>query len=366
MTTAWRWLRRQLRAHNAPLRFCLRLTAAALIAFALMQFWTLPLRGLWAVLTAVVVIQSSIGGSLRVTTEYVIGTLAGAVYASAVGLLFPHTTTLELMGVLALAVAPLAFLAARSPSFRVAPFTAIIVLLLSGQFGESPVASALTRLGEVVLGGGVAVFVSLLVLPDRAHVFGIDAAKRALNQLADALPRVLAGLARPIEENTMQVLQDGVGRAVSAFETTIGEVERERQIGLPLRPDPGPMSRTLLRLRHDLVILGRAAATPLSDAFAQRLEPFLSAVATAGQQELRSCAGALTSRQALPDVTRFEAAIDAYVAEVAGMRRAGLTLPLAENEAEQLLAVGFALDQMRRNFRDLLRVIKEWSQEFAR
>jgi uncharacterized membrane protein YgaE (UPF0421/DUF939 family) len=41
------------------------------------------------VLTAVVVTQVSVGGSLRATLDYVVGTLAGAVYAAAVGVLAP-------------------------------------------------------------------------------------------------------------------------------------------------------------------------------------------------------------------------------------------------------------------------------------
>ena len=118
------------------------MTVAALLAFALAQVWNIPLHGLWAVLTAVVLTQISVGGSLHATTEYVLGTMGGAVYAAAIAVLIPHTTELALAGVLALTIAPLAFAAAVSPSFRVAPFTAAIVLLIwrparrrSGQIG---------------------------------------------------------------------------------------------------------------------------------------------------------------------------------------------------------------------------------------
>ena len=157
--------RARLSPYRAQLRFCLRMTAAALLAFALAQIWNIPLNGLWAVLTAVVVTQMSVGGSLHATTEYVLGTISGAIYAAAIGVLIPHTTTLALAGVLALTIAPLAFAAAVNPSFRSAPFTGAIVLLIAGQVGEGPIESALYRLLEVALGGGVAVVVSLLVLP---------------------------------------------------------------------------------------------------------------------------------------------------------------------------------------------------------
>lgn len=362
MIAAWAWLRKQILARKAQLRFCLRVSIAAVLAFALMQFWTLPLRGLWAVLTAVVVMQTSIGGSIRATTEYVIGTMVGAVYASILGVLIPHSTTLALTAVLALAVAPLAYLAALSPSFRVAPFTAMLVLILAPQFNESPVTSALTRLGEVVLGGIVAILVSVLVFPQRAHGLGLDAARRALNQLADVLPKLLGGLTHQIAADDIQAMQDGAGRAVTAFQTVIDEARREQFIGLPLQPDPGPFSRTLLRLRHDVVILGRAASAPLPDAIARRLEASLSAVGKTAGNELRACAAAMAGRKPPPDDLELEQAIDTFATELASLRSEGLTIPLSATEAEQLFAASFALEQLRQNFRDLVRAVTDWSR----
>jgi len=356
------WLRDRIGARKAALRFCIRLTAAALLSFALMQFWTLPLRGLWAVITAVVLMQMSIGGSLRATTEYVIGTSVGALYASVVGVLVPQHTMLQMMGVLALAVAPLAYLAALSPSFRVAPFTAVIVLLLSGQFGESPVASAFTRVGEVVLGGAVAILVSLLILPDRAHGLGLDAARRALYQLADAFSVIVMGCTKPLAGDAIRDMQDEAGRAVTAFQGMIDEAQREQLIGLAPRPDPGPLSRTLLRLRHDLVIIGRAAASPLPESMARPLESSLTAIAATGRDELRAAADALAARKAPPDTARFEKALDSFAAELTALRREGLTIPLSTSEAEQLFALSFALEQLRQNFRDLARAIGEWAK----
>jgi len=361
------WFATHILARKAALRFCLRTTVAALLAFGLMQFWALPLRGLWAVLTAVVVMQMSVGGSLRATTEYVVGTFAGAIYGSALGVLVPHTTTPEMIGVLALAVAPLAYLAALTPSFRVAPFTAILVLLLANQFGQGgPIASALTRLGEVVLGGMVAVLVSILVFPERAHGLGLDKARRALEQVADALQFLLTGFSRQIADDDILSVQDGVGRAVTAFQTVIDEARREQLIGLAARPDPGPLSRTLLRLRHDLVILGRAASAPLPFVLAERLEAHLDAVSAATGDWLRGCGAALASRRPPPDTGDFEAALDTFAAEFATLRREGLTRPLSGAEVEHLFALSFALEELRQNFRDLSRCVGDWAQPYAR
>ena len=172
----WRLVHGRACAHRAHWRFCLRVTVAALAALALVQTFRFPLHGLWTVLTAIVVTQVSIGGSLRATVEYMIGTLGGAIYAAALGVLIPHTAAASQAVVLALAIAPLALAAAINPSFRVAPFSAVIVLLIGGDIGASPIGSAVTRVSEVAFGGLVAIVVSILVFPERAHRLSLEAA----------------------------------------------------------------------------------------------------------------------------------------------------------------------------------------------
>src|SRR5271157_2387141 len=149
MDNLWRPVRDRLRAYRAQIRLCLRMTVAGLLALAVVERFPFPLHGLWTVLTAIVVTQTSVGGSLRATIEYMIGTLGGAVYAAALGVLIPHTTATAQALVLALSVAPLSLAAAINPSFRVAPFSAVLVLLIGGELGESPIASAVTRVSEV-------------------------------------------------------------------------------------------------------------------------------------------------------------------------------------------------------------------------
>jgi uncharacterized membrane protein YccC len=245
LSFAWNRAAAQVKAHRAQLRFCLRMTVAALLAFALTQLLAIPLHGLWAVLTAVIVTQISVGGSLRAATEYVVGTQGGVAYATLVGVLVPHATPLALAGVLALTVAPLAGAAALNPSFRVAPFTAVIVLLISNELGEGPLESALYRLLEVALGGAVAVTVSLSVFPERAYGLGLDAAARALDQLAQVLPALLGGFSRKLDLDEVRRIQDATGEAVANCQAIAAEAKRERFVNLGAEPDPGPLARTL-------------------------------------------------------------------------------------------------------------------------
>lgn len=356
---AWTRARAWLGPYRAQLRFCLRMTAAALLAFALAQIWNIPLNGLWVVLTAVVVTQMSVGGSLRATSEYVLGTIGGAVYAATIGVLVPHTTTLALAGVLALTIAPLAFAAAVNQSFRSAPFTGAIVLLISGQFGEGTVESALYRLLEVALGGGVAVAVSLLVLPDRAFGLGLGAAARLLDLLAELLRELLEGFTRNLDAAGTTRMQQEAGRALAAFQAIVAEAKSERTINLVAEPDPAPLALTLLRLRHDVVIIGRAAVAPLPKTFAERLGALLARAAECTSDYLHESASALRSRRPPPPLKPMEDVLAAYNAEIAALRSEGLTRGLSIAQAEQFFTLGFALEQMYRDCADLGRCVQE-------
>jgi uncharacterized membrane protein YccC len=363
--TSWIRMRALFRAYRPQLRFCVRMTSAGLVTFVLAQMITLPLHGLWAVLTAIVVTQASAGGSMRATAEYVIGTLGGAVYAAVIGVFIPHATAISQAGVLVLAVAPLAFVAALNPSFRVAPFSAVLVLLLSGQFGEGPIGSAFARISEVALGGAVAVAVSLLVFPERAHRLGIKAAVRILQELARSVPDLLAGFTRPLDPGENRRRQDEIGRALAGFQAIAEEVKHEPFARFIAEPDPGPLSRTLLRLRHDLVLIGRAAATPLPDSIAQRLAPLLDSLGTAASDFLHQCATALSQRHPPPALETMEAALQDYTSDVSALRSEGITRTLATDEAERLFALGFALEELHGNFRDLERCVKDYARRKA-
>ena len=70
ISNAWKRLRIQIRDLRPQLRLCLRVTVAALVSFVLGKSLNIPFGGMWAVLTAVVVTQMSVGASLKATIEY--------------------------------------------------------------------------------------------------------------------------------------------------------------------------------------------------------------------------------------------------------------------------------------------------------
>jgi len=362
----WKRLREAVVTYRPQLRFALRMTVSGLVALTIARSLNLPLHGLWVVLTAVVVTQMSVGGSLRATIEYIVGTFGGALYAAVIGILIPHATVPAQNGVLALTIAPLAFAAAFNPNFRVAPFSAVLVLLLAGQLGEGPIESAITRLAEVALGGAVAVVVSLLVFPQRAHRLGAQAAAQALERMARALPELLQGVSRQLHAGTIARIQNHIGASVTAFQDIAAEARRERAVALVSAPDTAPLSRTLLRLRHDLVIVGRAVAEPLPDVLARRLAPQLARVGEDAGNFLHASATALKTERQPPSLEACDASLRAYESEVTALRNEGLTRALSSFEVERLFALGFALEQLYRNFGDLARCVREYARGGAK
>jgi uncharacterized membrane protein YccC len=357
LTNSWTWLRH----HRMQLGLAFRVTAAAVLSLALAQFLSLPLP-LWAVLTAIIVTQVSVGGSLKVTTDYLAGTLGGAVYGAVVAVLVPPVNESTLLLVLAVAVAPLALIAAMNPSLRVAPITAVIVILLPAITHASPVVSAVDRVLEVALGGIVGFVVSFLILPSNAHRLAIAAAARTLDQMAGVFGELLAGLSQGLDIDSLHRIQDHIGQALAQLDTIGAEAERERAARLAAEPATGPLLRTLLRLRHDIVMIGRVTLVPLPEAFLTRLRPPLTQVDRAVADYLRASGTALLARREPPSIEEVESALNAYAAETAALRREGLTRTLPVDAAERFFALGFALEQMHQNFKDLGERVSEWAE----
>src|SRR5882757_7637606 len=227
IATAWRRLRTLIQGRQAELRLCVRVTASALLTLVIGQWLNVPLV-LWAVLTAVIVTQTSVGRSLKATIDYFIGTLGGAIYAGAVAALIPHEGELALLGVLAIAVAPLVLLATINPSFNVAPFTAVIVVLAPTITHSTPIESAFFRLVEVALGALTGLLVSLTVLPARAQALAIESAARMLDLVAQALQDLFAGFTGTLDAAAIQPIQERIGKAVARLDVIYAEVKRER------------------------------------------------------------------------------------------------------------------------------------------
>jgi hypothetical protein len=222
-----------------------------------------------------------------------------------------------------------------------------------------PIESAFYRVIEVAVGGMTALTVSLLVLPVRAQSMAMETAAKMLILTAQSLPQLIAGFTQARDATAVGRLQDSIGQAFARLDAVGAEARHERISFLAAGPEPGPLLRTLLRLRHDLVIIGRAATVPLPELFQSRLGPDLGRVAETVAGYLRQSGEALVVRHNPPPLNAVNQALDSYTEALSAIRREGLTVGLAVDVVERIFALSFALEQVRHNLRDLERCVRE-------
>lgn len=349
-----RWLSR----NRSKLVHAFRMTAASLATFACAEALGLA-QGFWAVITALIVTQSNVGGSLKAALDRFIGSLLGAVYGSTIAFAIPHSDGLTRALALVVAVAPLSFLAAVSAGFRVAPITAIIVLLGTTGATLGPLGFAVDRVLEVGLGCAIGLLVSVLVVPARASRSVLETAGGVARLLAEQLET----LASPDDtaQARLNALVVRTRQSLTRLETQVGEAARERRSRLADLPDPEPLLRTLMRLRHDVVMLRRAVGETGHEAFGAQPAQGWATVAGTGAAILRGLADALADGRPPERSDAMAEAIAAYRAAIDGMRRSQQTRHLSTDTLWRLFGAGFALEQFRRDLDDLV----ERTEEFA-
>ena len=328
-----------IRSRKAQLALAIRVTVAASAAYAIASALHLLLP-LWAVLTSLIVTQMSVGRSLKATRDYMFGTIGGAIYGGAIAVLIPHSGEAALLALLVMAVAPLAFIAAINPSLNAATVTAVIVLLVPSHEPCQSADSTIDRVIEVAVGASPG-FWSRSWCCRRARISQIQvSAARLLELIAEALAELLAGLTRGRDNDALHRIQDGIGAALVSLNATGAEAERERAAHLSSGPDTGPLLRTILRLRHDVVMIGRATVVPLPFDLQARLAAPLTDVSNAIAHYLRRHAGALRNGLGAPAIGRSMEPCRHYAAEVAAVRSEGLIARPCRRRGRALFRVG--------------------------
>lgn len=348
---AWRQRR------HGEIRHSLRLTVAALIAYAVGETLALP-QAYWSVFTAVLVTQASVGGSVKAALDWLMGTLGGGVYAALVDTVIVDAGPVATGVGLAIALVPLAFLAAVRPTFRFAPVTGVIIILVAPAQQLSAIEAATNRLAEIALGGFIGLLVSLLFLPAKASHILNQTAARTLENLATILP-LLTHFDRAHDQTELTARHDAVLTQMAKVTLAVEEAGRERASHLSNAPDPEPILRTLQRLRADIIMLGRATASPFPPAFHERLAQALAGAANAVEDSLRGMGASLEARRTPPTLDAVEAAIARYAREVSAVREAGFTRGLTGELVGRTFAVGFALEQLKINMADMASRIQE-------
>ena len=311
-----RWLSR----YRWSFVHAVRLTTASIAAFGSVYALGLEVE-LSAVITAIVVTESNVGGSLKMAFEHFVGSLFGAAYAAVVTIAILPGDPLSSAAALAISLAPLVVLAAFSASYRIAPITAAIVILGEPGLDVSPVNLAADRILGVGLGCAIGLLVSVLVLPARASRSSVETAARIAGLMAEQLEAIapaigtgeadLGSRAREIRENLIRL---------AAF---VAEAAHERRAWLAEVPDGQRLLRTLRRVRHDVDMLRRAAREAGSGALHEQITASWQRAAESGASTLRTIGRLLAGERVPEDVNTLATAVRDYRVAVDEPRRRG-------------------------------------------
>lgn len=203
----------------------------------------------WAAISALVVVQGTLGMSVRAGRDRMLATAFGAAMGALAGLAHVHSWAEPLVWIAAL-LPPVALARARR-EFSTAPIAAIIVIA-SAAPNVSPLMVALLRIGEISVGAVIGVVVSRWLLPTSAG----QRMQHHASQLLAALSSVAADVGR-----------DPAGSGNEARSATIRSslwelalIARDaRHEGKQSRARAAVLAKSLRRLNEDLMLLMRVS-----------------------------------------------------------------------------------------------------------
>lgn len=319
MTTRDVWHNCAAKVRRLGVRHAFRTAVAAVATLLVVTALRLP-QGYWAVITAVIVMQANLGGSIWASGTRLAGTAIGAV----AGALAAHAgwPSWLSVGLAVFATVGVCTSVVRlRASSRVAGLTSVIVIL-AGHPGVSAFVTGFDRFLEISVGIVTALTVSALVLPSRAS--------QALDYgLASIFDDVAAYFALVVEG---RLHEDYVERQVFALKDrilrTLGRCrDLRRESVIEGRGGEAGAVRSMLLFRaerlfeHVLAMDHVVAAESRGEGLHSHLPAELTGLEQAVAAVLGGLAGHLRRRDPLPDLAPLGEAVTRAREKLSAMRR---------------------------------------------
>jgi uncharacterized membrane protein YccC len=337
-------------SRHAEFRHAIRVSVAVGVTFAIGELFHMP-QAYWAVFTAVIVVQTSVGATITAAMERLAGTVVGGLIGAAAAYIQAKTVLAEGL-TLSIAIAVAAFAASVRPSLRVAPVTAAIVLIGGITAKMDPLEAAAWRVVEIVLGSAIGVAATLLIFPARARKAVTERTARVMTQLAGLFDRFSKELEGQPTTGDIHAAHQAIRTSLAQVEQALNETARENLPGLGRPAPPAGLPRSLRRIGNDGVMVGRAVNQPLPDTVAGLLGPPAAQLLEAAAAQLEACASSVRAGAA-PDNSRLDQPRAAFVEAVEQARAAKLTSELTFDAAARVFGLVFALESLLDNLADL-------------
>lgn len=295
------------------LRHALKTGLAAFASFHFTAFVGLDF-GYWAVISAIIVMQADLGGSLAAGLNRVAGTVAGAAVAMAGMALFGPSSWLLFASVV-FVIGFCSLIPGLRESYRMAGVTVAIVILAAPP-GIDVVTFGFHRCLEILVGVGVAVGVSFLIWPSRAQY----SLKRELGeQFADMADMTLSLTGRFLSD-TQLVSAPSVEQLVRRMAANPGLLfQARREASLFGKIGLRPLFLGADRLQSHLKGMDRLAVIMPPDGYQTHCSGELRGLASATAKTLSHMAGELGGRPEVgpwPDPSQARAAAEAKLLEL--------------------------------------------------
>ncbi len=317
--------------------FLVPLKTGLAAALALIAYRALHLQhGYWAVISAIIVMQSNLGRSLQASGYRLIGTAIGAIVGALTFWMAGRNPAAVFFAVTLTLV--ICVVAGLQDTMRLAGVTVAIVMLIAE---ETPWHAGLNRFIDVALGISAAVVVSLL-WPSRARKELRRSLAATFEELRDLFASVVAcALGENCDPVAIERRKAGATARSLRNSELLADVEREPGTGAPLL---GSLNESADRIRDHIYGLDYAGRPMASDVFPQQLHPQLRALFVAIEQAFAAITAELRDQppsfpllvQALYDLeTRFNE-----------LRQAGTGLQYATDEILRFYALFYRLRQL--------------------
>jgi uncharacterized membrane protein YccC len=300
------------------LRHAARTAVAAVATLLIVNALNLP-QGYWAVVTAVIVMQANLGGSIRAAWTRMAGTAIGAILGAVAAQLGGHTWWA--MGLAVFATLALCTGIPRlRDSSRVAGITAVIVIL-AGHPGEPAFILGFDRFLEISVGIVTALAVSALVLPSRASKALSHGLAKIFEDVASFFAVMIEGrLHEDYPERHLFSLKDRILRTLGRCRELRLEADVEGR-------DSGEAAKRAMlltrgeRLFEHVLSMDHVASEAKGQGLHRHLPGELTEVEKTCAQVLTSLGAHLRGAAPLPDLGPLEAAVAKAREKLALMRQ---------------------------------------------
>jgi uncharacterized membrane protein YccC len=324
---------------------------AGIITYAIYIGFHLP-QGYWAVFTALVVTQVTLGASWKPALYRTFGSTSGALAAMMLFVILgPGTVRVGLM--LFVLATLFGFLTVLHPSFSAAGFTAAIVLVL-GRIEGTPLHVGWLRVLYTLLGSGVAFAVGALLWPMRARE-GLRNKLANILDGASALYRAITAAALHGIDNEPQVRE--LDRQLHDLRRGITQQMDEARSELTFsRFDPAAYQEFVQaadQLRRRLTAMAEDSSLFVHAQVEPGLLPSLPALTEKTAQTFSTLAEAIRKKQPPPNLSEIEAAVLALDADLAKLRQQRATAPFALDRMLPFWALVFNLREVAQDLNQL-------------